>query len=35
VIVAEAGYHALGLYESLGVERRERCWQTTLRPPSA
>jgi ribosomal protein S18 acetylase RimI-like enzyme len=24
VIVAEAGYHALGLYESLGFERRER-----------
>jgi len=24
VIVAESGYHALGLYESLGFERRER-----------
>jgi len=35
VIVADAGYHALGLYESLGFERRERCWQTTLRPPRA
>ena len=26
VIVAEAGYHALGLYESLGFERREHCF---------
>jgi ribosomal protein S18 acetylase RimI-like enzyme len=26
VIVADAGHHALGLYESLGFERRERCF---------
>jgi GNAT superfamily N-acetyltransferase len=26
VIVADAGYHALGLYESLGFERRERAY---------
>jgi ribosomal protein S18 acetylase RimI-like enzyme len=33
VIVAGAGYHALGLYESLGFERRERV-HTVCRPPS-
>lgn len=33
VIVAEAGYHALGLYESLGFERRERSAGVMLRPP--
>jgi ribosomal protein S18 acetylase RimI-like enzyme len=33
VIVADAGYHALGLYESLGFERRERV-HTVCRPPS-
>jgi len=33
VIVADAGYHALGLYESLGFERRERVVEALLRPP--
>jgi ribosomal protein S18 acetylase RimI-like enzyme len=33
VIVADAGYHALGLYESLGFKRRERV-HTVCRPPS-
>jgi ribosomal protein S18 acetylase RimI-like enzyme len=33
VIVAEPGYHALGLYESLGFERRERAAGAYLRPP--
>ena len=32
VIVADAGYHALGLYESLGFKRRERV-HTVCRPP--
>jgi ribosomal protein S18 acetylase RimI-like enzyme len=32
VIVADAGYHALGLYESLGFRRRERV-HTVCRPP--
>jgi len=31
-IVADAGYHALGLYESLGFERRERVGEVLLRP---
>ncbi len=34
VIVADADYHALGLYESLGFERRERV-HTVCRPPAA
>ncbi len=34
VIVADAGYHALGLYESLGFERRERVAGALLMPPS-
>ena len=34
VIVADAGYHALGLYESLGFERRERV-HSVCRPPRA
>jgi ribosomal protein S18 acetylase RimI-like enzyme len=34
VIVAEAGYHALGLYESLGFERREQVAGAWLMPPS-
>ena len=32
VIVADAGYHALGLYESLGFERRERAAGVLLMP---
>ena len=32
VIVADAGYHALGLYESLGFERRERVGEVLLMP---
>jgi ribosomal protein S18 acetylase RimI-like enzyme len=32
VIVADVGYHALGLYESLGFERRERLAGTSLMP---
>ena len=32
VIVADANYHALGLYESLGFERRESVFNVTLRP---
>jgi ribosomal protein S18 acetylase RimI-like enzyme len=34
VIVADAGYHALGLYESLGFKRRERV-HSVCRPPGA
>ena len=34
VIVADAGYHALGLYESLGFKRRERV-NSACRPPGA
>jgi ribosomal protein S18 acetylase RimI-like enzyme len=34
VIVADADYHALGLYESLGFERRERVAGACLRPTS-
>lgn len=34
VIVADADYHALGLYESLGFRRRERV-HTVCRPPTA
>ena len=33
VIVADADYHALALYESLGFERRERVCGAALRPP--
>jgi hypothetical protein len=33
VIAADADYHALGLYESLGFVRREEIWTATLRPP--
>ena len=32
VIVADANYHALGLYESLGFRRAERVFGTYLRP---
>jgi ribosomal protein S18 acetylase RimI-like enzyme len=32
VIVADAGYHALGLYESLGFERREHVFGVCLWP---
>jgi ribosomal protein S18 acetylase RimI-like enzyme len=32
VIVADAGYHALGLYESLGFERREHVYGVSLWP---
>jgi ribosomal protein S18 acetylase RimI-like enzyme len=32
VIVADVGYHALGIYESLGFERREHCFGACLRP---
>ncbi|MSO96487.1 MAG: N-acetyltransferase [Thermoleophilia bacterium] len=32
VIVADAGYHALGLYESLGFEEEERTFGVCLRP---
>jgi ribosomal protein S18 acetylase RimI-like enzyme len=32
VIVADATYHALGLYESLGFERRERVYGVSLWP---
>ena len=32
VIVADAGYHALGLYESLGFERREHVFGVSLWP---
>jgi ribosomal protein S18 acetylase RimI-like enzyme len=32
VIVAEVGYHALGLYESLGFERREHVFGVSLWP---
>ena len=32
VIVADANYHALGLYESLGFERRESVLNVTRRP---
>ena len=34
VIVADADYHALGLYESLGFEGRERVAGAALRPPT-
>jgi hypothetical protein len=34
VIVADAGYHALGLYESLGFERREHLFGVCLWPRS-
>ena len=34
MIVADADYHALGLYESLGFVRRERTWNASLRPPA-
>ena len=34
VIVAEAGYHALGLYESLGFEPKERVCGVCLWPPA-
>jgi ribosomal protein S18 acetylase RimI-like enzyme len=34
VIVAEVGYHALGLYESLGFERREHVLGASLWPRS-
>ena len=34
VIVAEAGYHALGLYESLGFERSERVFGVCQLPES-
>jgi ribosomal protein S18 acetylase RimI-like enzyme len=33
VILAEAGYHALGLYESLGFVRREHVFGVCRRPP--
>ncbi len=33
VIVADAAYHALGLYESLGFERRERVFGACRWPP--
>jgi ribosomal protein S18 acetylase RimI-like enzyme len=32
VIVADATYHALGLYESLGFERREHVYGVSLWP---
>ena len=32
VIVADAGYHALGLYESLGFEREEHVFGVCLWP---
>jgi ribosomal protein S18 acetylase RimI-like enzyme len=35
VIVADADYHALGLYESLGFERREHVFRVCRRPRSA
>jgi ribosomal protein S18 acetylase RimI-like enzyme len=35
VIVADANYHALGLYESLGFERRERTFGVCLWPRTA
>jgi ribosomal protein S18 acetylase RimI-like enzyme len=35
VIVAEAGYHALGLYESLGFERREHVFGVCRWPRTA
>jgi ribosomal protein S18 acetylase RimI-like enzyme len=34
VIVADAGYHALGLYESLGFERREHVFGVWREPPA-
>jgi ribosomal protein S18 acetylase RimI-like enzyme len=34
VIVADAGYHALGLYESLGFERAEHVFGACLWPPA-
>jgi hypothetical protein len=34
VIVADAGYHALGLYESLGFERKEHVYGVCLPPPN-
>ena len=33
VIAADLGYHALGLYETLGFERREEHVGLLLRPP--
>ncbi len=33
VIVADADYHALGIYESLGFQRRERLCSAWLAPP--
>ena len=33
VIVADAAYHALGLYESLGFSRSERVFEAIRRPP--
>jgi ribosomal protein S18 acetylase RimI-like enzyme len=35
VIVADVGYHALGLYESLGFERREHVFGVCRRPRAA
>jgi ribosomal protein S18 acetylase RimI-like enzyme len=35
VIAADAGYHALGLYESLGFERREHVFGVCLWPTAA
>jgi ribosomal protein S18 acetylase RimI-like enzyme len=35
VIAADPDYHALGLYESLGFERREQVSGVCRRPPSA
>jgi ribosomal protein S18 acetylase RimI-like enzyme len=32
VIVADVGYHALGIYESLGFRRREHCFGACLHP---
>jgi hypothetical protein len=32
VILADAEYHALGLYESLGFERAEHCFGVCLWP---
>jgi ribosomal protein S18 acetylase RimI-like enzyme len=35
VIAADAGYHALGLYESLGFQRREHVFGVCLWPTAA
>ena len=35
VIAADAGYHALGLYESLGFERKEHVFGACLWPTTA